>query len=496
VTVVLPAEPALDGARSAAAPLRVVELMHPDGEARAEAAIGARAARFGAAPRADSGRAPDLLWLAPGAGECRTRGWLADAAARVERELAADGIAYVLPPRGWRGAMAARLRRAGFRVEPPVAHLAGGGVERWLVPLRRGEVKLLLRSVLPLPAAMRRLAAAAARAPGWSRVAAEAWPTVGFVARRPGSRAPWSWLGAIGGEGVGPDGVVAVRGWRGADDSVLLHLLAAGGEHAAVAKVARAGAAADEAEILARLGGAAEAAGARVPRVLGSGGAAGRRVTTLGVVPGRRAVEEVGSSEAGARRVLLRVAEWLEAWNRATVRTEPLGADELEREVLAPLRLLAPLLADGGAYAARVRSLCARVEGRPLPRVAAHGDLTLHNLLLDGATLGVVDWEAARADGWPLTDLEYAATDAAAAAGGYLDRPRAWAECFRPGGAFAAELAGRRARLADALGIPPPFAELCRHACWLHHAASEHRSAGEASGRPFLGVLRAVAGVR
>jgi hypothetical protein len=484
----------VDAAHSAAPALRVVELMHPDGEARAEAAIGARASRFGAAPRAESGRGADLLWLAPGAGECRTRGWLADAAARTERELAPDGIAYVLPPRGWRGATAARLRRAGFRVEPPVAHLAAGGVERWLVPLRRPGVKLLLRSVLPLPPALRRLAAAAARAPGWSRAAAEAWPTVGFVARRPGSRAPWSWLGGIG--GVGPDGVVAVRGWRGAADSVLLHLLAADGAHAAVAKVARAGAGADEADVLARLGGAAEAAGAGVPRVLGSGGVSGRRVTILGVVPGRRAVDVVGSSAERAKGVLLRVADWLEAWNRATVRTQPLGADELEREVLAPLRLLAPLLADGGAYAARVRSLCARVEGRPLPRVAAHGDLTLHNLLLDGASLGVVDWEAARADGWPLTDLEYAATDAAAAAGGYGDRPRAWAECFRPGGAFAAELAGRRARLADALGIPPPFAELCRHACWLHHAANEHHAAGETSGRPFLGVLRAVAGVR
>ncbi len=381
-------------------------------------------------------------------------------------------------------------------MEPPVAHLAAGGAERWLVPLRGGEVRLLLRSVLPLPAAARRLAAAAARVPGWSRVAAEAWPVVGFVARRPGGRAPWSWLGGMGAGVAAPDAVVAVRGWRGADDSVLLHLLAADGTHAAVAKVARAGAAADEAEILARLGGAAEAAGAGVPRVLGSGSVSGRRVTVLGVVPGRPAAEEVGSSAARARRVLLRVAGWLEAWNRATTRTAPLGADELEREVLAPLRLLAPLLADGGAYAARVRSLCARVEGRPLPRVAAHGDLTLHNLLLDGASLGVVDWEGARDDGWPLTDLEYAAADAAAAAAGYRDRARAWAECFRPGGAFAAELAGRRARLADALGIPPPFAELCRHACWLRHAADEHRAAGEASERPFLAVLRAVAGTR
>lgn len=490
----LPPELAVDGA-PAAVPLRAVELMHPAGEVRSEAAIGARALGR-AAPRPDGGRGADLLWLAPDATECRTRGWLADAAARVERELAADGIAYVLPPRGWRGAVAARLRRAGLRVEPPVAHLAAGGAERFLVPLRRAEVRLLVRGVLPLPAPLRRLAGAVARMPGWPRIAAEAWPTVGFVAQRPGDRPPWSWLGEAGGPPGGPDGVVAVHGWRGADDSVLLHLLGADGAHAAVAKVARAGAEADEAEVLARLGGAAEAAGARLPRVLGTARAAGRRVVVLTVLPGRRAADGARSDPAAARAAMLRAAGWLEAWNRATVHAQPLGAERIEREVMEPLRLLAPLLGDGGAYAARVRSLCARVEGRPLPLVAAHGDLTLHNLLLDGAGLGVVDWEAAREDGWPLADLEYAATDAAAAAHGYRDRARAWAECFRPGGPWAGELAGRRARLVDALSIPPPFAELCRHACWLGHAADEHAAAGPGGERPFLGVLRAVAGLR
>ena len=496
MTSVLPADAPAGGAAADARPLRVPELMHPLGAVRSEAAVGAGASRSGADPGPPSGGGVDLLWLVPDARECRTRGWLADAAARTGRELAPDGIAYVLPPRGWRGRTAAQLRRAGLQVGPATAHVAAGGAERFLVPLRRPEARLLLRSVLPLPAAARGASAAAVRVPGWSRVAAEAWPTVGFAAWRPGGRAPWSWLGDVGGPDVRVDGVVAVRGWRGAHDSVLLHLLGADGAHAAVAKVARAGAESGEAAALARLGGAAEAAGARVPRVLGSGRASGRAVTVLGVVPGRRAVLEVGRSAARAEGVLRRAADWLEAWNRATVQALPLGADALEREVLEPLRLLGPLLHDGGAYAGRVRSLCARVEGRALPRVATHGDLTLHNLLLDGAALGVVDWEAARPDGWPLADLEYAATDAMAAAGGYRDRAAAWAQCFRPGGAWAGELAGRRARLADALGIPPPYAELCRHACWLRHAADEHRAAGEAADRPFLGVLRAVAGVR
>ncbi|HEX2188910.1 MAG TPA: hypothetical protein VHG51_08440, partial [Longimicrobiaceae bacterium] len=186
------------------------------------------------------------------------------------------------------------------------------------------------------------------------------------------------------------------------------------------------------------------------------------------------------------------LAGWLEAWGRATRTVAPLGAEELEREVLRPLAPLAPLLPEGAGYAGRVRGLCARLEGAPVPRVAEHRDLTLFNVLLDGARLGVVDWEAARGDGWPLADLEYAATDAVAAVGGYRDRAAAWAECWHPGGGRAEALGRRRAEMAEALGVPPAFAELSRHACWLHHAANEH-AAGGAGARPFLEVLRAVA---
>jgi hypothetical protein len=191
------------------------------------------------------------------------------------------------------------------------------------------------------------------------------------------------------------------------------------------------------------------------------------------------------------------VAEWLEAWNRATVRTESLGADELEREVLAPLRLLAPLLADGGAYAARVRSLCARVEGRPLPRVAAHGDLTLHNLLLDGATLGVVDWEAARADG-------LAAHGPGVRRHGRRRRGgRVPGTGPAPGRSASGRAApSRRSWPGGARGLPTPWgSRRPSRNCAATRAGSttpptSTTPAGEASGRPFLGVLRAVAGVR
>lgn len=474
---------------AAEVPLHPVALMHPDGEVRAEDAVGARAEFRRGAPRSGPRRGADLLRVAPSAAECRAPGWLDGVAARMERDLAEDGIAYVLPPPGWRGRLAARLRAAGFRVEAPVAHLSVRGAERFLVPLRPTDVGFLLGSV-PAPRPLRRAARALAAAPGALRLAAETLPAVGFVARRPGGRPPFAWLREMG--GADHRRVVVAGGWRGAGDSVLLHLLSAEGERVAVAKVGRAGARVDEADVLRRLGGAARDAGAAVPRVLGAGRVSGRRVALLAAVPGERAATALRGRPGRVAPLLGRLAAWLEAWNRATLRVEPLDPEALEREVLRPLALLAPLLPDGAAYAARVRSLCARLAGTPLPRVAAHGDLTMHNVLLDGAAPGVVDWEAARPDGWPLADLEYAAVDAAAAAGGYRDRTGAWAACFRGGGAWAPEVGRLRARAAEALEVPPAFAALCRHACWLHHAANEHVAAGPGS-RPFLGVLRAVA---
>lgn len=433
----------------------------------------------------------ELVRLAPDRRECRAPGWLADAAARLAREMAPGGMAYVLPPRGWRGRTARQLRRAGLRVEAPLAHLPGGGAERCLLPLRAAEASFLARALLPLPSPARRLVLALARLPGWPRVAAETWPAVGLLAWREGGRPPLGWLAASGCDAE--EGTVLVQGWRGGEDSVLLHRVSPDGRLAAVGKVARAGATADEAETLARLGDAARAAGAAVPRVLGAGRVAGRRFAVLEALPGERAAWLLRGRPERVAPAVDRLAAWLEAWGTSTRAVSPLRRDELEREVLVPLARLAPRLPDGEAYATRVRSLCAHLEGATVPRVAAHGDLTMHNVLLAADSLGIVDWEAGRGDGFPLADLEYAAVDAAAAAAGYRDRPRAWLQCFSPGGAYAAVVRRGRERLAAALELPEPFAELCSHACWLHHAANEERAAGAGGERPFLEVLRLLA---
>ena len=75
----------------------------------------------------------------------------------------------------------------------------------------------------------------------------------------------------------------------------------------------------------------------------------------------------------------------------------------------------------------------AEAAGEPLPTVAAHGDLTMSNVLLGEGAPGVVDWEASTATGVPLRDLLYAAVDATAAADGYRDRLAPSSAAFRTG---------------------------------------------------------------
>ena len=48
---------------------------------------------------------------------------------------------------------------------------------------------------------------------------------------------------------------------------------------------------------------------------------------------------------------------------------------------------------------------------------AAHNDLTMANVLTSREGIGILDWEAAVADGLPMTDLWYALADAVSRAG-------------------------------------------------------------------------------
>jgi len=189
-----------------------------------------------------------------------------------------------------------------------------------------------------------------------------------------------------------------------------------------------------------------------------------------------------------------RLIVWLERWNRSTMTIKPLDPKLLDRELLAPAALLAPLLDHGGAYRNWLTEGCAALVRVPVALVAAHNDLTMWNVLLDEqGRLGILDWEAACEACLPLVDFFYGLTDAVAAAQGYFDRGKAFEACFALDGTYAPAVRRFLRPLRDAVEISDEMAELCFHACWLHHAANEHRVAVAGAPRPFFKIVQQLA---
>jgi hypothetical protein len=103
---------------------------------------------------------------------------------------------------------------------------------------------------------------------------------------------------------------------------------------------------------------------------------------------------------------------------------------------------------------------------------------------------GVVDWETGCCESLPFTDFYYAITDAVritARCTAWLD---AFKMCYLPGETYFAEIVAWREQLRSAIGAPPGFAELCFHACWLHHAFNEQQVTGPGEPRPFLEIVQ------
>jgi len=142
-----------------------------------------------------------------------------------------------------------------------------------------------------------------------------------------------------------------------------------------------------------------------------------------------------------------------------------------------------------------MRGLCASLAGRRIPVVAAHNDLTMENVVVNGAKpLGVVDWEVATEDGLPMADFFYAVADACAAARRYQDRAAAYRESFDVGTPYGRLVAGWSSRLSHTLGLSATTALLLRHVTALQHAANEQRQRKTIPGpSPFLEIAGTLA---
>jgi hypothetical protein len=185
------------------------------------------------------------------------------------------------------------------------------------------------------------------------------------------------------------------------------------------------------------------------------------------------------------------VVHWLERWNRATMVIRLLDHERLRQEVLLPAKHLAPYLEQGEAYRQWLTRRCLDVVGVQVPFVAAHNDLTMSNMLIDKqGRLGVVDWESSCEQGFPLVDFFYAVADAVAATRAYSDRFNAFQACFTPGGIFSGTVARLQNGLQRALSVSVEVANICFHACWLHHALNEHYRDEPQHRRRFLKIVQ------
>jgi hypothetical protein len=443
-------------------------------------------------PTAAAGRERevDLVVIAPTRAQLRKRGWLAGACDEAARALSPDGLVYALVPRGRRRAARRRRRAAGLLLDSRLAQLPGGAAPRYLVPLEAAVWRHALTHLIGARPATRRVLAVARALPLGEPLVAAVLPEVATLARHPGGVGVAAWAASLG-EQPGA-GLVVATSWRGPAGPVVAYPFAEGARRPwGVVKIGPDSA--REAAALGRLGAAARAAGARVPRVLGVGQVGGSHVRrdTLGetLLEGEPAARLLGRSPERFDAVAAAVADWLERWNAATAQPARLAADRLERELVAP----AAELGDGlpPAYRDWLAARCAAATGTELPLVAAHNDLTMWNVLVDGDALGILDWAEAEDAGLPLTDFFYAIADAAAACHGYANRLAAVRDCFEPGGRRAAAVAPLRERLRSSLALAEGVDELALHACWLHHAANELRDGGDGS---FLAIARWLAG--
>jgi hypothetical protein len=129
--------------------------------------------------------------------------------------------------------------------------------------------------------------------------------------------------------------------------------------------------------------------------------------------------------------------------------------------------------------------------GMALPFVATHNDLTSWNVLVDaGGALGIVDWEAPKHAGLPLTDFYYAVTQCVAAAT-QPDPFEAFRHSFLPGQSDSLPVARLHDTLCREVDVPTEAIDLCLHACWLYHAVNEMRKKPHEppERRPYLRIV-------
>jgi hypothetical protein len=243
--------------------------------------------------------------------------------------------------------------------------------------------------------------------------------------------------------------------------------------------------------VLENLGPGARLAGMRVPEVIGKQQNDRRTSLFLSFIPGQSASDLLGSAPGLFPSIMSGTVAWLERWHHATFKTGPLQMQKFEQDILAPLERFADSLHNMDQYRTQLIIHGRTIAGNPVPFVDTHNDLTMANILLDErGQLGLVDWETGCPDHWPFVDFYYAVTDAVRIVSNCSDWLEAFKACYLPEGSYFEQVSAWRKRLQDAVHCPPGFAELCFHACWLHHASNESQVSNAEDPRPFFKVAQ------
>ena len=471
------------------------ELILPDGVSRRSVVVGGGCPARLRPSNGERDGPVDLAILAPTEEELRDDEWLWSSAATLMNRLDADGVLYVLVPPRMRRRLRKVLKAAGAEVIRPVVHHPDWSRSHYLIPLGGGSARYALRRLMALRPLKRAVADLALQLPWTIELLRDRHPGVAWAAQRSGARPLGDWLAQA--QGCKSDGGVLVKSmWRGEHGTAVVFSTDNQGSLRAVAKLALDRTLGEEraqreSATLLRLAPAARVSGAEVPEV---------RVVHTG--PGTILLERPIDGHSAAwlllsrrqffPRVLARLTDWLEQWNRRTVEVRIAESEWLEGQVLRPSAAL-PTLRERPDYLAWLRQHCNALAGQPIPVVAAHNDLTMSNLVVtvDGR-LGVLDWEAA-GERMPLADLFYAAVDAASAEDHYADRVEAFQRCFEAGGRWCQLVGDSEARILSATNTSSEVAALSFHGCWLQHAAAEAGKRAPGEPRPFLRIVERIA---
>jgi hypothetical protein len=219
------------------------------------------------------------------------------------------------------------------------------------------------------------------------------------------------------------------------------------------------------------LGLAAAAGGsvaAHAPRLLGRFTAGPLEASLETAVVGRRLL--IVLAETGRREQKLteveRVAGWIETVARGT-HAAPAPLDAQRRRLAEEAGLFEAVSA--------------------VPSGFEHGDLWPDNVVVDRGTFGVLDWESARAHGFPLWDLFYFLTAALAFVDGTAseaEQDEHFVRLWRGELPSSTVLFEWTRRFVDAAGIPPDAvgALATLRVLWLAHEDARHAEKTAAAG--------------